>query len=106
LGNLITKSHTRDWKILNRDQDSGYFLQPNPTKGLEVFVDASFLGDWDPTIAWEDRDTARSCHGYVIMYVNCHIVTKKSQLQTEICLSATEAEYTGLSYALREATSQ
>jgi len=30
-------------------------------------------------------------------------VTWKSQLQTEIALSTTEAEYTGLSYALREA---
>jgi hypothetical protein len=30
-------------------------------------------------------------------------VTWKSQLQTEICLSSTESEITGLSYALREA---
>jgi hypothetical protein len=30
-------------------------------------------------------------------------VSWKSQLQGEICLSTTEAEYTGMSYALREA---
>ena len=36
------------------------------------------------------------------MYAGCPIVSK-SQLQTEIALSTTEAEYTGLSYALREA---
>ena len=35
------------------------------------------------------------------MYAGCPIVSK-SQLQTEISLSTTEAEYTGLSYALRE----
>ena len=47
-------------------------------------------------------DTARSRHGYVIMYAGCPVVCK-SQLQTEITLSSTEAENTGLSYALREA---
>ena len=36
------------------------------------------------------------------MYAGCPIVSK-SQLQTEISLSTTEAEYTGLSYALIEA---
>lgn len=35
------------------------------------------------------------------MYENCPILWK-SQLQTEICLSSTESEYVGLSYALRE----
>ena len=35
------------------------------------------------------------------MYAGCPIVSK-SQLQTEISLSTTEEEYTGLSYALRE----
>ena len=35
------------------------------------------------------------------MYKGCPM-SWKSQLQTEICLSSTEAEYTGLSYALRE----
>ena len=35
------------------------------------------------------------------MYPGCPIVSK-SQQHTEIALSTTEAEYTGLSYALRE----
>ena len=35
------------------------------------------------------------------MYAGCPIVSK-SQLQTEIALSTIEAEYTGLSYALRK----
>ena len=36
------------------------------------------------------------------MYSGCLVICK-SQLQSEIILSSTEAEYTGLSYALREA---
>lgn len=50
----------------------------------------------------DDRDTARSRHGYVITYAGAPIVWK-SQLQTEIALSSCESEYTGLSYALRDA---
>ena len=38
----------------------------------------------------------------IIQYDGCPIIWK-SQLQTEIALSTTEAEYMGLSYALREA---
>jgi hypothetical protein len=64
-------------------------------------VDADFAGNWDPK-DFEDRDTARSRHGYYIMYAGCPILWK-SQLQNEIALSSTESEYTGLSYALRDA---
>ena len=65
-----------------------------------VHVDADFSGNWDPEYA-HDRDTARSRHGYFISYAGCPIQWK-SQLQTEIALSSTESEYTGLSYALRD----
>jgi len=65
-----------------------------------MYVDASFAGDFDANEAWH-RDTARSRHGYYLTYAGCPIAWK-SQLQTEICLSSTESEYTGLSYALRE----
>ena len=68
-----------------------------------MFVDASFAGNWDKQDALTgDRDTARSRHGYIILYYGCPLIWK-SQLQTEIALSSTESEYTGLSYALREA---
>jgi hypothetical protein len=77
-------------------------MQPMTNKDLEVFVDASFCGDWDPKEAASDRDTARSRHGYIIKYANCPLLWK-SQLQTEVALSSTESEYTGLSYALRDA---
>jgi hypothetical protein len=76
-------------------------MRPLKEKELEVFVDASFCGDWDPAEAARDRDTARSRHGYIINCAGCPLLWK-SQLQTEIALSSTESEYTGLSYALRD----
>ena len=70
-------------------------------KGLEMFVEADFSGNWDPSESW-DRDTARSRHGYIIKYDGCPLLWK-SQMQTEIALSSTESGYTGMSYGLREA---
>ncbi|KAI2497322.1 hypothetical protein MHU86_17195 [Fragilaria crotonensis] len=77
-------------------------MKPMSGKDLEVFVDASFCGDWCPEEAAEDRDTAQSRHGYNIQYAGCPLLWK-SQLQTQIALSSTESEYTGLSFALRDA---
>jgi hypothetical protein len=89
-------------RYLKGTKHNGTIMKPVSDKDLEVFVDASFVGDWDPKEAASDRNTARSRHGYIIKYAGCPILWK-SQLQTEIALSSTESEYTGLSYALREA---
>jgi hypothetical protein len=89
-------------RYLKGTRDKGTIMRPMAKKDLEVFVDASFCGDWDSTNAAADRDTARSRHGYIINYAGCPLLWK-SQLQTEIALSSTESEYTGLSYALRDA---
>ena len=62
---------------------------------------ADFAGNWDPD-EHEDRDTARSRHGYVIMFGGAPILWKSS-IQNEIALSSTESEITGLSYGLRDA---
>jgi hypothetical protein len=88
-------------RYLKGTRDKGTILRPDPTRGLEVFVDADFAGNWNKE-EYEDRDTARSRHGYIISYAGCPITTK-SQLQGECALSSSESEYTGLSYALREA---
>ena len=64
-------------------------------------MDADFAGAFD-RLDSDNVDTARSRHGYIITYAGMPIIWK-SQLQTEIALSTTEAEYTGLSYSLREA---
>lgn len=82
-------------------KDKGTILRPNGKHQLEVYVDADFVGNWNEEES-DQRDTARSRHGYYIMYAGCPL-SWKSQLQGEICLSSTESEYTGLSYALREA---
>ena len=83
-------------------QEEGNAVLSQYTRGLEVFVDVSFAGNWDKKDAQTgDHDMARSRHGYIILYNGCPLIWK-SQLQTEIALSSTESEYTGLSYALRE----
>ena len=88
-------------RYLKGTRDQGTIIKPN-TNGLEMYVDADFAGNWDAKEALNDRDTARSRHGYIISYAGCPIVWK-SQLQTEVCLSSTESEYTGLSHSLRGA---
>ncbi|KAI2494618.1 hypothetical protein MHU86_19896 [Fragilaria crotonensis] len=57
-------------------RDKGTIMQPMTNKDLEVFVDASFCGDWDPKEAASDRDTARSRHGYIIRYANCPLAVE------------------------------
>jgi hypothetical protein len=88
-------------KYLLKTRNRGLILKPQKGKGLEVYVDADFSGNWDPKSPEGDRDTARSRHGYIIMYEGCPMIWK-SQLQTEIAMSSTESEYIGISYALRE----
>ncbi len=88
-------------KYLKSTKSKGITFNPNSNLGLEVFVDADFAGAWDKNDT-TNPNTARSRHGYIIQYAGCPIIWK-SQLQTEFALSTTEAEYTGLSYALREA---
>ena len=89
-------------RYLKGTKDEGTILKPDPTKSLEVYVDADFAGNWDPEYAHKDRSTARSRHGFYILYGGIPIAWKSS-LQQEIALSSTESEVTGLSYALREA---
>ena len=101
------KSHARAVRWLGcsllHSRRKGIRFKADTTLGLEVFVDASFAGNWNKQDAQTgDRDTARSRHGYIILYYGCPLIWK-SQLQMEIALSSTESKYTGLSYALRKA---
>ena len=88
-------------RYLKKTRTEGFMMKPDMSKGIEVYVDADFAGSWDRHDSL-NPDTARSRHGYIIKVLGCPIVWK-SQLQTEIALSSSESEYTGLSYALREA---
>ncbi len=73
-------------------------LKPTGTS-FDVYVDADFAGNWKQSEA-DSQDTARSRHGYIIMYARCPILWAL-QLQMEIALSSTESEFIGLLTALR-----
>ena len=88
-------------RYLKGTHNKGAIMRPVPEKELEVFVNASFCGDWDPVEAARDRDTAQSWHGYIINYAGGPLLWK-TQLQTEVALLSTENEYTGLSSVLRD----
>ena len=62
-------------RYLKLTADKGTIFTPSHEKGLEVYVDADFAGNRhkDET---HDRDTARSRHGYFIMYGGCPIMWK------------------------------
>ena len=66
-----------------------------------MYVDAEFIGNWTNDES-DDVDTTRSQHGYIITYAGCPICWE-SQLQVEIYISTTEAEYCAISHALWEA---
>ena len=89
-------------RYLKGTQDKGIIMKADPTKGLEVMVDADFAGAWDKELAGQDMDTARSRHGFVIMYAGTPVIWASS-LQTECALSSTESELMGMSMALRSA---
>ena len=77
----------------------GLIYKPGVKKGLKLFVDADFAGNWKNADA-KHPENCLSRTGYVIRYNNCCILWKS--LQTEITLSSTESEYIALSQALRQ----
>jgi hypothetical protein len=87
-------------RYLAGTKDKGIIF--NPTKdSFECHVDADWIGNWIPSDAGQDPDTARSRTGFVISYAGCPILWS-SRMQTQIALSTTESEYIALSTALRE----
>ena len=87
-------------KYLLDTKDKGIIFKPDPTKGLECHVDADFAGGW-ASGEHSNPEALLSRTGFVISYAGCPIYWC-SKLQTEICLSTTEAEYVALSMAMRE----
>ena len=43
-----------------REAIASGMVRPDETKGLEVYSDADFVGNWDPATAGEDIETATS----------------------------------------------
>ncbi len=87
-------------RYLKGTMSKGLILIPNKDLDLQMYVDADFAGNWKKSES-NDCDTARSRHGYVVMFHGCPLLWK-SQLQTESALSSTESEYIGLSSGLRD----
>eukprot|EP00957_Ditylum_brightwellii_P143310 10918077-Ditylum_brightwellii.AAC.1 len=73
----------------------GLNMKPDINRGLEVYVDASFAGDWETPWS-DDPKSVISRTAFVIKYANCPIMWA-SKLQAEIALSSTEVEYIALS---------
>ena len=86
-------------KYLQSTANEGIILDPREDKSFEVYADADFAGNWNPTTAMDDPSTAKSRTGFVITYAACPILWS-SKLQTCISLSTTEAEYVALSQCL------
>ena len=84
-------------RYLVGSRDKGMIYSPS-NQSFDVYVDASFTGDWDPQDEEWDPDTARSRTGYVILYASCPVIWA-SKLQTEIELSTMAAEYLATSTA-------
>jgi Reverse transcriptase (RNA-dependent DNA polymerase) len=86
-------------RYLKGSIDKGIIMKPT-NNNFKVYVDADFGGLWDKEMAPDHPITSKSRTGYVVTYANCPIIWA-SQLQSEIALSTTEAEYLALSTALR-----
>ena len=80
--------------------DKGITMKPTDSK-FKVYVDADFGGLWDKERAQDHPITSKSRTGYVVTYADCPIIWA-SQLQSEIAMSTTEAEYLALSTSLRQ----
>ena len=94
--------HRRALEQLSRyfqgTKTKGMILRLDHEKGLEVYADAGFVGNWNMN-GTDHRDSLCSWYGYIISYVGCPLMWK-SQLQSEISLSSTEIEYTSMFHTL------
>ena len=88
-------------RYLAGTKEQGIIYTPDNDQSFELYVDASFSGNWDPKDAEWDPDTARSRAGYFVMYAGCPVIWA-SKLLTEIAMSTTESEYLAISTATRE----
>jgi hypothetical protein len=86
-------------RYLLATRDKGYYMHIDEDKGITVWADSDFSGNWDPEHSMHDPNTARLRSGYFITYLGAPLMWKSS-LQTKIALSTCEAEYICLSQAL------
>ena len=81
-------------------QGSHHASRPLQRDGVSSRCD--YASAWEPEGAGEDVNTAHSRQGYIVSY--CGVPSFwKSQMQTEIALSSTEAEFIALATATKAA---
>ena len=97
------KSHATAVKTIIRylagTKDKGVIYKRPKNLTLECYVDADFAGLYNRE-AHEDPSCVKSRTGYIISVAGCFVLCK-SQLQTMVALSTSEAEYGALSQAMR-----
>ena len=86
-------------RYLKRTQDMGIIVKPDGTFDLKVWVDADFAGLHGREVV-RSADCARSRLGYIITLGGV-LLTWRTNLIQEICLSTLEAEYVALVNSLR-----
>lgn len=97
------KSHSTAVKTILRylagTKENGVIYKRPKVLTLDCFVDADFAGlhGREPH---EDPTSAKSRTGYIISFGGCFLLCK-SQLQSTIALSTSEAEYGALSQSMR-----
>jgi hypothetical protein len=70
--------------------ERGITYKVDKSKGIEVYVDADFVGGWSTADA--DANNVLLWTGFAICYANCPLIWT-SKLKTEIALLTAEAEY-------------
>ena len=83
------KSVMRICRYLFETAEKGMIFKPDKTKGLELYIDADFAGNWENAGA-EHPKICMSRTAYMIRY-NGYNILWKSQLQTEITLSTAKS---------------
>ena len=63
-------------RYIHGTADKGIIYRPDRRRGLEVFVDADFSGNYHKEDC-ENPDTTRSRHGYIIIYAGLPIKNKE-----------------------------
>ena len=87
-------------QYLKGTMDEGLILRPSGEFNIDCYVDADFAGLW-PYEDKQDPSCVKSRTGFVICIANCPVIWS-SKLQTDIATSTMEAEYNGLSMAMRD----
>eukprot|EP00957_Ditylum_brightwellii_P211302 15366023-Ditylum_brightwellii.AAC.1 len=78
----------------------GLNLKSYLNRGLEVYANAPFAGDWNKSWS-EEPSSVLSRTWFIVKYVNCSIIWT-FKLQIEFTLNSTESEYVTLSHVMRK----